>query len=135
MNPTSRKPLERRDEPVPRATYVLDREGRIIETNEMFADLPFCHQTEQLGERITQRVDHDSACILNAFLKDPGATLAGHVDFCFMRGDGYYSPTFLTIQALIDAEVVVGFVVHVEPASGAARPKTKSPQRGARRNP
>ena len=135
MNPTSRDPVAPASEPpVSRATYVLDREGRIIETNETIADFSFCQRAERRGARFDQRIDPDSARILQAFFKDPGKTLSGHVDFCFMRGDGDFFPTFLSIKALSDDGTVVGFVVHVEPAGNTAG-TSPQPAEGGRRKP
>jgi len=115
MNDAPRRPVD--DGPgAPQATYVLDREGRIIETNEMIAGLPFCCLREQTGVRFTQRLDPDSARQVEKFFRRPGKHLTGKVDCCFMRGDGHYFPTFLRVQALSDAGATVGFVVIVEPA-------------------
>jgi len=135
MNPSSPEPHKTVDPPEVRATYVLDREGRIIETNEMLVGLSFCQHTGRPGTLFSQRVDPDSAGILNAFFKDPGETLAGKVDFCFMRGDAYFFPTRLSIQALCDAGAVVGFVVHVQPAGDSARPKARAGKRPVRSKP
>ena len=130
MNKPSRKP--HKPAGTEQATYVLDREGRIIETNEMLLDLSFCRQDQRLGLPFAQRLDHDSAAILKNFLLHPGETLTGKVDFCYMRGDGYFYPAVLTIQALRDADAVVGFVVHVEPA---ASPPASSPREPGRSKP
>jgi len=109
-----------------RRVYVLDRQGRIIDTNQIFTSANFRRFENLIGSRFAEQLDPETAAALEPIIADPDASechsLAGRC------GDGEdRNPVTMTVFSLFGEDgAVVGFVVHLENPAAAETEKAEA---------